>query len=337
MYSQWLRGTFASSTKYLRQSSWPYIAAAATTVELHYIRYLSFFNEIFQDLHVTTACCLYCRIFFRISRRFHFVEKKSKTVEVSSNSSLLHDSFFIIRAIVREAVLQHLEITFICCRINRHLIPLALFHFSRPLEKLEFVRCSNFLAKPGLIYHSSIFKFLSPGHVIPHHSNVEMDVHSRTANVIPIRLPRRTQAHPDSLYSPLKRTTDLSYSISEAHARQKHPYDATPTRSKEVTTKHVHREREIHQHCAAPRRCATPCRPRRLLVVLFRRRRRRVLQSYPTWNNRCETCVFFLTFALCKFLRKQTTFSTKTTTQRERRRRQRRYFNCISSILKCDR
>ena len=50
-------------------------------------------------------------------------------------------------------------------------------------------------------------------------------------NLITTRLPRRIQAHPDSLYSPSKRTTDLSHSISESHARQKHPYDATPTRS----------------------------------------------------------------------------------------------------------
>ena len=47
-------------------------------------------------------------------------------------------------------------------------------------------------------------------------------------NLIPIRLPRRTQAHPDSHYSPSERNIDLSYSISKSHARQKHPYDATP-------------------------------------------------------------------------------------------------------------
>ena len=53
----------------------------------------------------------------------------------------------------------------------------------------------------------------------------------KLCNLIPIRLPRRTQAHLDSLYSLSKRNTDLSHSISESHARQKHPYDATPTRS----------------------------------------------------------------------------------------------------------
>ena len=111
--------------------------------DLYLLRYLSFFDEIFQDLHVTTACCLYCRIFFRISRRFHFVEKKSKTVEVSSISSSFTRLFFITRATVREAVFQHLEITFKCGLINRLFIPLAMFHFSRPLEQLEFVRSSN--------------------------------------------------------------------------------------------------------------------------------------------------------------------------------------------------
>ena len=41
---QSLRGTFASSTKYLRQSSRPYLAAC-TRSTLYPIRYLSFFNE----------------------------------------------------------------------------------------------------------------------------------------------------------------------------------------------------------------------------------------------------------------------------------------------------
>ena len=37
---------------------------------LYPIRYLSFFDDIFQDLHVTTACCLSSHFFFRLSRRF---------------------------------------------------------------------------------------------------------------------------------------------------------------------------------------------------------------------------------------------------------------------------
>ena len=91
---QSLRGTFASSTKYLRQSSRPYLAALSTQSTLYLIRYLSFFDEIFQDVQVTTACCLHCRFFFRLSRRFHFVEKKSKTVEVSSMQQLVHTTLF---------------------------------------------------------------------------------------------------------------------------------------------------------------------------------------------------------------------------------------------------
>ena len=75
------------------------------TGKLCRIRYLSFFNEIFHDVCATLSCCLMCRFFFRISRRFHFVDKKSKTVEVSSESSSFTRLCFITRAIVREAVL----------------------------------------------------------------------------------------------------------------------------------------------------------------------------------------------------------------------------------------
>ena len=92
MTSQLSRGAFASSTKYLRQSKLAIPCSICRTGDLSSIRYLSFFNEIFQDLHVTTACCLSCRFHFRLSRRFHFVEKKSKTVEVSFTAACLHDS-----------------------------------------------------------------------------------------------------------------------------------------------------------------------------------------------------------------------------------------------------
>ena len=50
----------------------------------------------------------------------------------------------------------------------------------------------------------------------------------KVPNLIPIRLPRRTQALFHSHYSPLKRKTDPSYSISTRHATQKYPCDATP-------------------------------------------------------------------------------------------------------------
>ena len=167
MYRQSFRGTFASSTKYLRQSSWPYVAAfPRSRASNHQISF--FLRRNISRCPRDHRMLLALPLLFRLSRRFHFVEKKSKTVEVSSCSSLSTRLFFITRATIREAVLQHLEITFICCHSNRPFIPLALFHFSRPLEQLEFVRSSNFLAKPGLIYHSSSLIFLSPGHVIPH-------------------------------------------------------------------------------------------------------------------------------------------------------------------------
>ena len=52
------------------------------TADLYSIRHLSFFNAIFHDVCVTLSCCLYCRFFLRLSRRFQFVEKKPKTVRV---------------------------------------------------------------------------------------------------------------------------------------------------------------------------------------------------------------------------------------------------------------
>ena len=117
------------------QSRWPYLAAFNThltfTTSGIFLSSTRYFKMFMRPWH---AACIAAD-----SRRFHFGEKKSKTVEVSSISSLFTRLFFIIRAIIREAVLQHLEITFTCGLINRPFIPLALFHFSRPLEQLEFV------------------------------------------------------------------------------------------------------------------------------------------------------------------------------------------------------
>ena len=92
MYRQSLRGALASSIKYLRQSSWPNFAAAVT--QPYFTHQISFVLQ----RNISRCLCdhfllLYCRFFFRLSRRFHFVEKKSKTVEVSFNSSCLHASF----------------------------------------------------------------------------------------------------------------------------------------------------------------------------------------------------------------------------------------------------
>ena len=78
------RGTFASSpNKYLRQSSRPYLAALHRHHSLpHQISF--FLRRNISRCLCDHICRLYCRFLFRLSRRFHFVEKKSKTVEVSS-------------------------------------------------------------------------------------------------------------------------------------------------------------------------------------------------------------------------------------------------------------
>ena len=75
-----------------------------------------------------------------------------------------------------------------------------MFHFSRPLEQLEFVRTSNLPTKPGLIYHVSIAIFQGMSfHTLPRvcHSTPiltstrrdSMDEHSQTDKhiLIPIR------------------------------------------------------------------------------------------------------------------------------------------------------
>ena len=114
--SQCSRGTFASSTKYLRQSSWPYLAAFAAQSTFTSSDIFLSSNEIFQDVHVTTPAACHCR-FFSVSREGFTLSKRNRRQSrcplIAASS---HDLFFITRATIREAVLQHLEITFICCR-----------------------------------------------------------------------------------------------------------------------------------------------------------------------------------------------------------------------------
>ena len=207
---------FASSTKYLRQSSWPYIAAFPTqSLFTSSDIFLSSTKYFKMSMRPPYAACLSCRFFFRLSRRFHFVEKKSKTVEVSFNSSLFTRLFFITRAIIREAVLQHLEITFTCCHINRPIHPTrncftSLAHLRNSSLFVPATCRKTRLDLSLFLWYLSFPRDLDS--TLSFHSNVEMDEHSQTCFtvLISIRLPRRTQAHPDSLYSPLKRKTDLS-------------------------------------------------------------------------------------------------------------------------------
>ena len=53
----------------------------------------------------------------------------------------------IDRTLICNAILYHFQITLICGRINRPIIPLTLFLLSRPLEQLEFIRLSNLPAE----------------------------------------------------------------------------------------------------------------------------------------------------------------------------------------------
>jgi len=84
----------------------------------------------------------------------------------------------------------------------------------------------------------------------------------------------------------MQRTTDLSRSISESHARQTHPYDATPTRSKEVTTTSSFPEKkkargvQLSPSLSASFLSRRPPLPKKM----------KSSSVYPTWNNRCETC-----------------------------------------------
>ena len=51
------------------------------------------------------------------------------------------------RTLICNAILYHFQITLRCGPLNRRCIPLTLFLLSRPLEQLEFIRFSNFLAE----------------------------------------------------------------------------------------------------------------------------------------------------------------------------------------------
>ena len=72
------------------------------------------------------------------------------TVSGSTFTRLLID-----RTLICNAILYHFQITLICGRYNRPIIPLTLFLLSRPLEQLEFIRLSNFesrnMFRPSLL------------------------------------------------------------------------------------------------------------------------------------------------------------------------------------------
>ena len=53
----------------------------------------------------------------------------------------------IDRTLICNAILYHFQITLFCGHLNRKFIPLTFFLLSSPLEQLEFIRTSNFLAE----------------------------------------------------------------------------------------------------------------------------------------------------------------------------------------------
>ena len=163
MYRQSVRGAFASSTKYLRQSSWPYIAALSRSHSLPH--QISFFLRrnisrcpcdhrmllVLPLLFPSLAKVSLCRKEIEDSRGVLHQQHVYTTLSSSHGQSLEKQYFNISR------------LPLIAACSNRLFIPLAMFHFSRPLEKLEFVRCSNLPAKPGLIHHSSTYLFSPQG------------------------------------------------------------------------------------------------------------------------------------------------------------------------------
>ena len=163
MYCQLLRGAFASSTKYLRQSSWPYLAAFATQSTLPH--QISFFLQ-----RNISRCPRDHSMLLVLPLLFPYLAKVSlcrKEIEdsrgVLHSAACKHDSFSSHGQPLEKQYFSISRLPLTAATINRLFIPLAMFHFSRPLEKLEFVRCSNFLAKPGLIYHVSFLSFSPQG------------------------------------------------------------------------------------------------------------------------------------------------------------------------------
>ena len=140
MYPQSLRGTFASSTKYLMQSSWPYFAADITQSTLPH--QISFFlrRDISRCLsdHRMTACIAAS---FSVSREGFTLSKRNRTQSrCPAIAACLHDSSSSHGQPLEKQYFSISRLPLSAAAVNRLFIPLALFHFSRPLEKLEFVR-----------------------------------------------------------------------------------------------------------------------------------------------------------------------------------------------------
>ena len=68
----------------------------------------------------------------------------------------------IDRTLICNAILYHFQITLICGRFNRPSIPLTLFLLSRPLEQLEFIRLSNFIAESCFVPPTRPQRFILP-------------------------------------------------------------------------------------------------------------------------------------------------------------------------------
>ena len=105
-----LRGTFASSTKYLRQSSRPYLQRLPSRRALPH--QISFFLR-----RNISRCPRDHRMLLVLPFLFPYLAKVSlcrKEIEDSRGvlqEQLCYTTLFITRATIREAVLQHLEIT----------------------------------------------------------------------------------------------------------------------------------------------------------------------------------------------------------------------------------
>jgi hypothetical protein len=85
------------------------------------------------------------------------------------------------------------------------------------------------------------------------------------------------------LFSPFVKVSvfHLTFALAtESHARQKHLYDATPTRSKEVTTSSFSEKKKAGDPRGV-QLSPSPSRP-----PLPKKKMKKSSSVYPTWNNR---------------------------------------------------
>ena len=117
MFRQSLRGAFASSTKYLRQSSRPNLQRCTRSSSLPH--QVSFFLQ----RNISRCLCDHrmlpvCAASFSVSREGSTLSKRNRRQSrCPPAAACLHDISSSHGQLIREAVLQHLEITFSCCRL----------------------------------------------------------------------------------------------------------------------------------------------------------------------------------------------------------------------------